>query len=92
MEETKKETTTKVSYEQLEQIAANLQQRVLMAESKLRSIDFAMARLTWLFKVLETKDMFNPEFVTKCVTEVQSILTIEEPTEEIPDEQVEEVN
>lgn len=75
--EEKKEETTKLTYEQLEQAAMQLQQRLMMAENKLRSIDFAVMRLTWLFKVIENKSSFSAEFVDKCAKEVEDILTIE---------------
>lgn len=88
MEEVK-ETATKLTYEQLEQTALQLQQRVIMAEGRLRSIDMASMRLTWLFKVLENKETFPPEFINKCSEEVVGLLTLEE---EIPEAEVEEVN
>lgn len=77
-----KTETTKLTYEQLEQAAMQLQQRLMMAENKLRSIDFASMRLTWLFKVLENKSSFSAEYVNKCAKEVEEILTIEEATPE----------
>lgn len=80
--EEKKEKATKLTYEQLEQTAMQLQQRLMMAENKLRSIDFAGMRLTWLFKVIENKGVFSAEYVDKCVKEVEDILTIEDATSE----------
>lgn len=80
--EEKDAKATKLTYEQLEQAAMQLQQRLMMAENKLRSIDFAAMRLTWLFKVLENKSSFSAEYVNKCAKEVEEILTIEEATPE----------
>lgn len=80
--EEKDTKATKLTYEQLEQAAMQLQQRLMMAENKLRSIDFAAMRLTWLFKVLENKSSFSAEYVNKCAKEVEEILTIEEATPE----------
>lgn len=77
---------TKLTYEQLEQVAMQLQQRLVIAENKLRSIDFAAMRLTWLFKVIENKSSFSAEYVDKCAKEVEKILTIEEATPEIATE------
>ena len=88
MEETK-ETSPKLTYEQLEQAAMQLQQRLMMAESRLRGIDFASVRLTWLFKVLENKEAFSAEFLSKCAKEIETLLTIEEDT---TDEQAGEVD
>jgi hypothetical protein len=82
MEENK--DTKKLDYEQLERAAAQLQQRVIAAENKLRSIDFASIRLNWLFKVLENAATFPAEFVVNCTTEIQDILTVD--TEETKEE------
>lgn len=94
MEETK-ETSPKLTYEQLEQAAMQLQQRLMMAESRLRGIDFASVRLTWLFKVIENKGAFPAEFFSKCAKEVEDLLTIENlPTtkKSTPDEQSEKID
>lgn len=90
MEEKKEEKKVssepnKISYEQLEQAAMQLQQRLMIAENKLRSIDFASMRLTWLFKVLENKSSFSTEFAGKCAKEVEELLTIEDTPEETPE-------
>lgn len=77
-----KTETTKLTYEQLEQAAMQLQQRLMMAENKLRSIDFASMRLTWLFKVIENKDSFSEEFINKSSKEIEELLTLEEETPE----------
>lgn len=87
MEEKVKEASgsDKLTYEQLEQAAMQLQQRLIMVENKLRSIDFASMRLTWLFKVIENKDSFSMEFLNKCSDEIKTLLTIEEENTEAPD-------
>lgn len=84
--EEKNTKETKLTYEQLEQVAAQLQQRLIMVENKLRSIDFAAMRLTWLFKVIENKASFSTEFADKCSREVEEILTIENTTPETASE------
>lgn len=83
MEEKEITKAEKLSYEQLEQAAMQLQQRLMMAENRLRGIDFASMRLTWLFKVIENKAVFSEDFVNKSVKEVEELLTIEEETPEI---------
>lgn len=80
MEETKE--TSKLTYEQLEEYAARLQKAFMEAETKLRSIDFASMRLTWLFRVLEHRESFNFSFTEKCAQEIENILTIETVTDE----------
>jgi hypothetical protein len=82
MEENKE--TKELDYEQLKRAAAQLQQRAMAAENKLRSIDFASIRLNWLFKVLENDVAFPAEFVGKCAVEIQDILTVD--TEETKEE------
>lgn len=78
MEEKKDKATEKMSYEQLENVAMQLQQKLMMAENNLRGINYTAMRLTWLFKTIENKGIFPEDFVTKCVAEIQEILTIEE--------------
>lgn len=80
MEEKETSTSKKLSYEQLEQVAMQLQKRLIMTEDKLRNIDLTGVRLTWLFKVLENADSFSTEFVLKCAKEIESLLTFEEDT------------
>ena len=78
MEEKEKET--KLTYEQLEQAAMQLQQRLMMVEGKLKSIDITSIRLTYLFKVIENRAAFTEKFIDKCTKEIEDILTIEEET------------
>lgn len=81
MEENKKNQVEKPSYEQLEAAALQLQKRMMFAEERLRTIDAVSLRLNWLFKVLDNKDAFQPEFIAKCVIEVEDLLTIDTPEE-----------
>lgn len=76
--EEQKNIQEKLSYEKLEEVAVQLQQRCAMLENKLRSIDLVSIRLNYLFKVLEVKSSFSEEFVNKCSKEVEEILTVEE--------------
>lgn len=79
MEEKK---TNKMTYEELEKVAMQLQQKIVMAEAKLRQIDFASMRLTWLFKVIENSASFNKQFINNCSKEIEELLTIEEESPE----------
>lgn len=72
---------TKLSYEELEKVAVQLQQRCAMLEDRLRSIDMASVRMNFLLRVLEVKNGFSEDFLTKCGKEVEEMLTIEEPEE-----------
>lgn len=83
MEENKNKTEAiKLTYEQLEQVASQIQQKLIIAENKLRTIDFASVRLNWLFKVIENKLSFTTEFVNRCSKEIEDLLTIEEEVKE----------
>ena len=82
MEDKETSTPSKPTYEQLEQVAMQIQQRLMVAENKLRSIDFTVMRLTWLFKVIENKEAFTKEFISKSSKEIEELLTLEEETTE----------
>lgn len=82
MEDKETSTPSKPTYEQLEQVAMQIQQRLMVAENKLRSIDFTVMRLTWLFKVIENKEAFTEEFISKSSKEIEELLTLEEETTE----------
>lgn len=83
MEENKNKTEAiKLTYEQLEQVASQIQQKLIIAENKLRTIDFASIRLNWLFKVIENKLSFTTLFVNRCSKEIEDLLTIEEEVKE----------
>lgn len=78
----------KMSYEQLEMIAHQMHEQLVKAMNKINELNMAniFKRLDYLFKVLENQHMFKQEFVTKCVEEIQDILTVpEEETEEVAD-------
>lgn len=86
MEDKETSTPSKPTYEQLEQVAMQIQQRLMVAENKLRSIDFTVMRLTWLFKVIENKEAFTEEFISKSSKEIEELLTLEEGTTEVEKE------
>lgn len=79
MEETKN-PGKKLTYEELNNIAAQMQQRAMIAEQKLQSIDMTGMRLHYLFEVVKCHDkaFFTEEFMRKCSKEIEDILTIKE--------------
>lgn len=77
--EEQKEEQEKLSYEKLEEAAVQLQQRCVMLENKLRSIDMISVRLNYLLRVVEIKGVFSEDFVAKCSKEIEGLLTLEEP-------------
>lgn len=89
MMEEKKETTQapeqpkQLSYEQLKDIAGQLQQqnqqlRRMLAESNYSNI---FKRLDYLFKVMEYAHMFSDEFVQKCSTEIEASIAVPDSEE-----------
>lgn len=74
----------KLSYEELTNVAVQMQQRAMMAEQKLKSIDMTGMRLHYLFEVIKyaNKDVFSNGFICKCAKEIEDILTVKEEEEQ----------
>lgn len=74
------ETKEKLSYEQLEEVARQMESQLRQVYAKLQDSNMSnlFKRLDFLFKVLETEHMFPLAFVQKCAEEIKSILTIPE--------------
>lgn len=83
--------TKKFSYEELEKVASELANQVRMYEAQLKNTRFneTVARLNYLFKVVEFEDKFikdHPDYVVGCKNEIVAILPmnteeqVEEPT------------
>ena len=77
----------KLSYEQLENIAHQLSEQAKQLYAKLQEANLTnmFMRLDFLFKVVENAHAFNEDFVTKCVTEIEGLITVPETEEEIKD-------
>ena len=84
------ENKEKLSYEQLEEVARQMEGQLRQVYAKLQDANMQnlFKRLDFLFKVLETEHMFPLAFVQKCADEIKSILTI--PEEGTPVEKEEE--
>ena len=80
--ESKKENPSKLSYEQLSNVASQLNQQNQQLMMRLRSVDNMFKRLDYLFKVVENAVEFKEEFVTKCTEEIEDMMTLQEDTEE----------
>ena len=74
------ENKEKLSYEQLEEVARQMEGQLRQVYAKLQEANMnnLFKRLDFLFKVLETEQMFQLGFVQKCADEIKSILTIPE--------------
>lgn len=82
MEEKNETTQQKFTYEQLEQIAIQMQNKAMRAEAKLMQINFAAMRLEYLFEVLKHSTHFNETFVNACSDEIMKLLEKKEESEE----------
>ena len=87
--EEKKETPVEnqpkqLSYEDLKNIAGQLQQQNMQMRKALSELNYEnmFKRLDYLFEVIKVPHMFNDEFVGKCAEEIQSMMTIPEKDKE----------
>lgn len=96
MEEQKNEQVSeqpkKLSYEQLQNIAGQLQQQNMQLRRALEqnNLENMFKRLDYLFKVVATPHIFSDEFVAMCVTEIEKAITIPEALEEDKEEESKE--
>lgn len=75
-------TNNKLSYEQLEMIAAQLKQRAMQAEARLSSINLTTMRLDYLFRVLDRAPRFPEKFVEDSAAEIVDLLEVKKPDTE----------
>lgn len=78
------EEVKKLSYEELENVATQLQSQCQRLYSELTAVTNTFKRLDYLFKVVKNNTVFPTEFVDKCVAEIELIMSPqpEETTEE----------
>lgn len=79
------ERPEKMSYEQLENVAAQLSDQNRKLTQRFESVANIYNRLEFLFKVIENFEKFNPEFSKRCATEIETIITIPEQTQQAED-------
>ena len=88
------ERPEKMSYEQLEQIAHQLSEQARKLYSQLQQSNMTnmFKRLDYLFKVVENGHMFKQDFLEKCITEIEELMTVPEEVEkeETPDVKTED--
>lgn len=74
----------KMSYEELENVAAQLSQQSQQLYARLQQVEMSnmFKRLDLLFKVIESAHAFSTEFVAKCVKEIEEIMTIPEENQD----------
>ena len=86
------EQPKQLTYEELRNIAGQLQQQNMQLRRALNDLNYKnmFDRLNYLFEVMEFSHMFSDEFVGKCVTEIESLMTIPEDTPEDTEPKAEE--
>lgn len=78
--------TKKFSYEELEKVASELANQVRIYENQLKNNQFneTVARLNYLFKVVELDTKFDSNYVKGVKEEIMSILPLNEKETEAP--------
>ena len=81
-----------LSDEELENVAHQLSEQVRQLYTKLQEANMIniFKRLDYLFKVVEHSSKFDIEFLEKCISEIQEILTIPENKEETNEKEEED--
>lgn len=71
---------TRVSYDQLNNIAMQLSEhnRKLVQQLNDRDYSIQIKRVDWLLSIIGMSDKFSPEFITRCVEEIEQQFTIDE--------------
>lgn len=74
----------KLSYEELEKVAINLQKQCqeLYAQVQEMQVGMIFKRLDYLFKTLEYYSLLDTNFVKACAKEIQDILTVKDNKDE----------
>ena len=68
----------KLSYEQLEQIAGNLNQQCRQMQEHIRNLQNAIAEFNeigMLLDVLGKSEHFNEKFITRCSSKIEELIT-----------------
>jgi len=78
------EEKQKMTYEELEQVTGQLAQQNEMFRKQLEQnqLNEIVARLNFLFKVVESAKYFDKEYLNKCISEIKRTLVVDEPEPE----------
>lgn len=73
----------KLTYEELENVAHQLSEQSKQLYTKLQEANMVniFKRLDYLFKVVENIKVFNEEFASKCISEIEEIIYINDTKE-----------
>lgn len=82
------EQSQKISYEQLEQVAHQLSEQTRQLYSQLQKSNLTnmFKRLDYLFRVVENGHMFEQDFLKRCISEIEDIMTVPEESEDNKEE------
>lgn len=71
---------TRISYEQLNNIAMQLSEhnRKLAQQLKDRDYGIQIKRIDWLLSIIGMSDKFSTEFIIRCIEEIEQQFTINE--------------
>lgn len=74
----------KLSYEKLNEVCSQLYQENQYMKRQLYEANEALAsrRMDYLFRIVEAKDTFSPEFVASCVSEIEGAFTPQQENQE----------
>lgn len=78
MNVTSKEEPKKLTYEQLEQVAGNLQRQCQQLYDQLKgaqNVIDSFNEVEMLLSILGKAEYFKPEFVERCASEIQEVIT-----------------
>lgn len=83
------EQPKQLSYDQLKNIAGQLQQQNMQLRKALAESNYTnmFKRLDYLFKVMEFAHMFSDDFVQRCSAEIESTVAIPDDREDSPAEE-----
>lgn len=73
-------TNTRISYDQLNNIAMQLSEhnRKLVQQLNDRDYSIQIKRIDWLLSIIGMSDKFSTEFIIRCIEEIEQQFTINE--------------
>ena len=78
------EQPKELSYEELKNVAAQLQHQNEQMRNAIMKLDYTntFKRLDYLFKVIEFSIQFPDDFITNCINEIVDMMTVKEEEKE----------
>lgn len=78
MEELKKESKKELSYQELQTVAVQLSEQNQRLQKSIQELNVTniLNRLTFLFKVVEHKEVFTENFSKAVIKEIEELMTL----------------